>query len=448
MIERSINYEEHNVGRLGLLSIMSRIPAVYSRKWTSEMIVGGLPGQIRCFAGAEDLSVPHGFDNDVSMAIHTLYILAGCPDDGKITTTSIELLRTIGLEHKPHYRRSLEESLRRLHYAHYEIEAHWFSAKRKKRGATHFTYLSNFALIEDQDPDNDSKTEFALSVTLNEHVRNNLTLQHLITLRPDVLNQLGRYSPTTRAVYRMLEALRHDPSDVTRSHQTLHLNMADLASLGRVLAEDQRGSRVLRFFEPSLLALQNIGYLKKCDVTGRGSNMRLDLEFTTVLTACDAHAYALLIEHGVWENKARELASQHSFERVQSVVDHVEGQQNKVRSKASYLVKVLDNHSGGTGAIFTPPVRPISRQALPEASHPPELLAPIEISSLGAGLKFFISTAKRAMSAPAYAEFERAVTQHLIPEVDVRAFLQDPSDDAWDQLKFVFDSPASEDLQT
>lgn len=71
-------FDEANVARLGLISIQERIPPDFT-SWTIDFAVDGRQARLSCVAVAEHGGVPHGLDNDVSLALITLYQEAGSP---------------------------------------------------------------------------------------------------------------------------------------------------------------------------------------------------------------------------------------------------------------------------------------------------------------------------------------------------------------------------------
>lgn len=72
------HFDEANVARLGLISIQERIPEGYA-SWEEEFEVLGKPVKLACYANPNVGGVPHGLDNEVSLALIALYLNAGSP---------------------------------------------------------------------------------------------------------------------------------------------------------------------------------------------------------------------------------------------------------------------------------------------------------------------------------------------------------------------------------
>ncbi|MCV4626643.1 replication initiator protein A, partial [Escherichia coli] len=83
--------------------------------------------RLSCVAVAEHGGVPHGLDNDVSLALISLYQEAGSPEDGTIVTTAYRILSIIGWDTSGHYYRALKESLDRLTTATFTASEAWRS---------------------------------------------------------------------------------------------------------------------------------------------------------------------------------------------------------------------------------------------------------------------------------------------------------------------------------
>lgn len=68
-------FDELNVGQLALISIQTRLPAG-TLEWEDSFNVGGRQVHIQC-TGPGQLGVPHGIDNDVSVALINQFISQG-----------------------------------------------------------------------------------------------------------------------------------------------------------------------------------------------------------------------------------------------------------------------------------------------------------------------------------------------------------------------------------
>ena len=124
------HFDEANVARLGLISIQERIPEGYA-SWEEEFEVLGKPVKLACYANPNVGGVPHGLDNEVSLALIALYLNAGSPPDGTFTTTAYQILKLMGFDTSGYYYRALKESLLRLTTA---ILTSW-SSRAARKGA-------------------------------------------------------------------------------------------------------------------------------------------------------------------------------------------------------------------------------------------------------------------------------------------------------------------------
>jgi plasmid replication initiation protein len=93
------------VARLGLISIQERIPEGYA-SWEEEFEVLGKPVKLACYANPNVGGVPHGLDNEVSLALIALYLNAGSPPDGTFTTTAYQILKLMGFDTSGYYYRA------------------------------------------------------------------------------------------------------------------------------------------------------------------------------------------------------------------------------------------------------------------------------------------------------------------------------------------------------
>nr|WP_024119876.1 replication initiator protein A [Thermus thermophilus] len=118
------HFDEANVARLGLISIQERIPEGYA-SWEEEFEVLGKPVKLACYANPNVGGVPHGLDNEVSLALIALYLNAGSPPDGTFTTTAYQILKLMGFDTSGYYYRALKESLLRLTTATYVLSEAW-----------------------------------------------------------------------------------------------------------------------------------------------------------------------------------------------------------------------------------------------------------------------------------------------------------------------------------
>lgn len=430
MMQRYTLSEETNVARLGLISVMKNRPAdpEFDTGWTAELTIGNIPGTIKCRTQA-DLGIPHGIDNDVSTAIHTKFLKQGCPENGRVTFTLAEILEMIGINATPRTYARVMESIKRLHMTHYEIEAHWFNADRKISGSTAFTYLSNYSVVHTEHLFNPNQQQTNITVTLNDQIRSNLELQHLITLKPEYLKALAPHGPTVRATYRLLQSVIHDPRNITISSNSLRLSTKDLQQLGRILTTDDRPSRIIRIFEQPLEQLKQIGYIEKFDITKGKGESYIDLQFPQIETVFSPEAFKLLTEAGVWERQAREFAGSKSIDQIEATISYTQSA-TSIKDKGAMIAKMLRDDAVNLQNTKTSIPKLIKKTK--SKTSTPVAEEPIEITQKSA--PFYIGAIAKDISPPLFARLHKLVKEVAIPSDEIRALIADPSDDAVEQF--------------
>lgn len=420
--------EETNVARLGLISVMTTRPTEFDNGWVDELTIGNIPGRIKCRTQSE-FGVPHGTDNDVSAAIHTMYILQGCPANGKVTFTLADILEMIRITPSQKAYARILESIKRLHLTHYEIEAHWFNADRKISGSTAFNYLSNYSMLTVDHPINPNQKQANFTVTLNDHVRSNLELRHIVNLQPEILKNLAPYGPTIRATYRLLQSVIHDPRNITIYQDKLRLSTSELKNLGRILTSDDRPSRILRFFKPPFEQLQSIGYITSIDISKGKHEWFVDIQFPQIQTVFSAEAYALLINASVWKETARELAASKSVDQIKATIEKVKNDPS-VKNQGAMIAMLLRNDAIDTKhTTISVPSKPRKTKAKTIEAEPTE---PIKITFQSA--RFHVQGIKGKLSEDTYDRLFKLVKEISIPSEELRSLIADPSDMAAEQL--------------
>ena len=356
-------YEEHNVSRLGLVSIMRTVPENHRERWSERTVINGVPGEITCYVAnpnkdgpgdGRSLGVPHGWDNEVVSAVHTLYIAKGCPADGTVTTTASNLLRIIGASQNGEYYNRLMESLDRLHNTHYILTEHWFNARKSAHTAANFTQFSDVQKSLQSHPFIGDDHQTLITVTLNRFIKENIEDEHLIRLNPGILTPLP--SPTARAFYRLLETMR-TPTGCTHDHtDTLQVDLNVLRSRARILSDDPRASRTKRIFDPALGLLKKLGYLKNIEEITIGRTLGYNLTFGDKVDVIDAVALEMLVQEGVSPSQARIIARDVERTRIKEVIGHVRerNEQGGVRSVPGLINTLLT----GENARLMPSLRP------------------------------------------------------------------------------------------
>jgi plasmid replication initiation protein len=262
-------FDEVNVARLGLISIQERIPPDYT-SWTIDFQIDGRQARLSCVAVAEHGGVPHGLDNDVSLALITLYQEAGYPEDGTIVTTAYRILSLIGWDTSGHYYQALKESLDRLTTATFTASEAWHSNKRwttvKFRYIDHLEYTS-------EDSSLGLSGQSVLKIRLAREIVESIRARYIKSLDLEFLTSLDR--PLTRALYRLLDVQRVSPdgAEVTQ----FRTNIIEWAKACKIV--DQTPTRVRRTLEGAHRELIERGYLSDVEYVGRGSQQEVIYTF-------------------------------------------------------------------------------------------------------------------------------------------------------------------------
>lgn len=335
---------EANVARLGLISIQERIPAEFNR-WEVEFEVDGRIGQLSCFSPSEYGGVPHGLDGDVANALIDLFIEQGSPDDGVVTTTASHLLLRAGLHNNGHYHRVLTESLRRLKQATYTMSHAWRDHEQQRWTSGTFSYVLAYEVTSSE---RDTITEGAvLSVTLARQIAKSIRAKYVKPLDYVFLTSLER--PLTRALYRLLDAKRYDPQDLTRSLASYQVNLMEWAAECKIV--DQRTDKIRRTLEGAHEELKERGYLQDVLIEGRGRKQTLTYLFGAPAQslAQDPELVVALVAHRVARPVARKLLETYGDARVQARLAKFKAllaSGYKARNPSALLVDVIRDDEG------------------------------------------------------------------------------------------------------
>jgi len=263
---------EANVARLGLISIQERIPSEFTR-WAFEFDVEGRRGQLSCFSPAEVGGVPHGLDGDIANAFIDLFMEQGAPETGAVTTTASQVLLRAGLHNNGHYHRVLTESLRRLKQATYTMSHAWRDHEQQRWTSGSFSYLLDYDLTSSEQ---DVVTEgTVLSVTLAKQIVKSIRSKYVKPLDYVFLTSLER--PLTRALYRLLDAKRYDPQDLSPVIVSHQVKLLEWALECKIV--DLRTDKIRRTLEGAHEELKSRGYLRDVVYEGRGKKQTVTYLF-------------------------------------------------------------------------------------------------------------------------------------------------------------------------
>ncbi|MCS7194785.1 MAG: replication initiator protein A [Meiothermus sp.] len=329
-------FDEANVARLGLISIQERIPPDFT-SWTVDFDLDGRRARLSCVAVAEHGGVPHGLDNDVSLALINLYQEAGCPEDGTIVTTAYRILSIVGWDTSGHYYQALKESLERLTTATYTASEAWRSGR--KWTTVTFRYIERLEYTSEDDKLHLSGPS-VLRIRLAREIVQSIRARYLKPLDLGFLTSLDR--PLTRALYRLLDAQRVSPDggEVTQ----FRTNIVEWAKACKIV--DQTPTRVRRTLEGAHRELIERGYLAAVEYRGRGN--RQEIIYTFAQPAHPTPEAAEVLERlwacGVARPVAQSLLALYGLERLRERLRRFEAILQSgyaPRNRAGFLVDVI-----------------------------------------------------------------------------------------------------------
>ncbi|GEM88261.1 replication initiator protein A [Meiothermus granaticius] len=334
-------FDEANVARLGLISIQERIPPDFT-SWSVEFSLEGRRARLSCVAVSEHGGVPHGLDNDVSLALISLYQEAGNPEDGTIVTTAYRILSIIGWDTSGHYYRALKESLDRLTTATFTASEAWRSGKRWT--TVKFRYIDRLEYTSEDDKLGFSERSI-LKIKLAREIVDSIRAKYLKPLDLGFLTSLDR--PLTRALYRLLDAQRVSPdgNEVTQ----FRTNIIEWADACKIV--DKTPTRVRRTLEGAHNELVERGYLAGVEYQGRGPKQEVIYTFTRqpVVSEEALEAAARLTRYGVARPVAQALVTTYGRERVEERLARFEAilaAGYAPRNRAGFLVDVVRDEEG------------------------------------------------------------------------------------------------------
>lgn len=335
-------FDETNVARLGLISIQERIPEGYN-SWTVDFEVEGRPARLSCDALPKHGGVPHGLDNDVSLALFTLFQEAGSPDDGTFTTTAYQILTAAGLDTSGHYYRAVTQSLERLMTTTYTASEAW-RAPDGRWTTVKFRYLDRLEYTSDDDRLNLSGAS-VLRLTLAREIVRSIQAQYIKPINLEFLTSLQR--PLTRALYRLLDAQRFLNEQAGLNELSVGINAWGEAC--KIV--DRKPAKIRRTLEGAHEELLAREYLKAVSYAGRGTAQTITYTFAASVQEAevDPAVVALATRFGVAPSVARGLVRRYGGTRVEERVQKFEAilaGGYAVRNRAAMLVDVIRDEDG------------------------------------------------------------------------------------------------------
>ncbi|GGJ47788.1 replication initiator protein A [Deinococcus roseus] len=369
-------YHELNIVRLALISIQRQIEKTFV-EWEYTFELDGEEASLEC-KGHQDLGVPHGLDSDFYNAIVHLFVQKGANEDGVLTTTAYEIIRTAGRVDSKHSYQSLHESLRRLLQTQYYLKKSWRNHKKRMWETLSFQHIEKLQFItEETEHGNDLSSRSVIRIKLPQEVVHSVQAGYMLLAPEAALRALEQ--PTSRALYRLLEARRRDPMNPQVIVDELHYNLMDWARDCKLSTDVPKLIR--RALENAHQELIGIGYLREVNYSGRGQKQTLEYLFHPRFErVVDQQLVDLLKSHGVFPGVAQNLVSKYperinpSLQRLKQLI--TEGY--PVENRAGLLIRIIQNPADYSMPQESPPaVRTLDvPRAAPSEPEPLPVVVP------------------------------------------------------------------------
>lgn len=341
-------YTEYNVAQLGLISVQSKLPDRVRMGWVSEVKEGKNTAGTRCLT-AHESGVPHGVAGDVFSALVTETIAVRESGEARLSMTVADIARQAGLGTRAADYERIVQALHQLRHSNYEIWHKWRTPLTKVREEAVVTLLRHLVTRTEESLEFPGQQNVLFEMELDPAVMGSITGALTLATDPLLLEQLS--SPTARGIYRLLEAWRRDPADLTRVSTRVSIRGAELAESARLFGTRTSISQLLAPLQRdggAFSQLRDAGYLKRVDWTGRGDNLMLVFEFAQQQNLMDMRALDLLHELGVTGTHAETLAMTFSRELVECAAWQLEERKKAnypIRSASGMLIKILKDGS-------------------------------------------------------------------------------------------------------
>ncbi len=350
-LELRQRFDELNLARLGLISIQERIPDDFNR-WEIEFEIDGQPAKLACISHAEYGGVPHGLDNDVFSAIVDLFIEAGAPASGELVVTAHAILKRAGIDPNGRSYANLHQSLHRLRTAIYTAKEAWRDHDKRQWTSVTFAHLEQLGYSGEHE---NVGRGTVIRLELARQIVKSIRAKFLKPLDMGLLSRIER--PLARALYRLLDARRYDPTQPDLPAVTLDVNLVDWARECKLNFTEAK--RIRRALDPAHEELIANGYLVSAEYSGRGAAQMIGYVFGDGPSRGDA-LLGRVTKHGVGLPVARNLLRRLGvdvFEDRLAKAEHLLERGYKPNSKPGFLVDVLKDEGGKypEPAEFSPP---------------------------------------------------------------------------------------------
>lgn len=290
--------EDLNVTQLGLISIQRKIPAEYAT-WKVSFVRAGVESEVEC-NGTQKYGVPHGIDNDTYLALQEIYIEQGCPENGQFAFSMYQLIQMCGLTDTGGNRKVLRQSLERLSATQYWIGGAWRSHEDEEWLTAGFRLIERLVFTRKRADIDGAKS---VMVTLPKEIVRNIRNGYFKPVSTALLRELGQPS---RAAYRVIDSLRHDPVEPDTKSRVLEIGLMDLAQRCGIATD--RPDKIRRTLEPIHDDLMKMGYLQSVEMLGRGKHQQVHYVFGEITAEADPQLVAMMTELNVPLVAARKAA--------------------------------------------------------------------------------------------------------------------------------------------
>lgn len=295
--------------------------------------------------GMDGIGVPRGSDNDLLVTLINMYIEAGCPEDGTLVTTAYEILKNSNSAVGGANYLNLDQALRRLHTANFELSNAWFEApKRSVMKATSFSVISTYErtyLGDETTQQTSLSSDAKLIITLNEKITQSIQAGYYKPL--DLTFYYSLTDNAVRALYRHLDT-QLDAMRLQKKEGPYEFS-ADLMEIAVTLGlTSERVDAVKRSVVRMVDELIKQNYLSGADYVGKGKKLRVIFRFAEREDAVDPELLMTLVSHGVSMGAATKQLRRLGADTVREILKRFkEVSPSTVKDQGSYLARMLMN---------------------------------------------------------------------------------------------------------
>lgn len=355
---------ELEAARLSVIS-MSK-DATDEKEWVSSFQVAEVYYTVKGYAYRKR---PYGVDGDLMLALQTLFVQAGCPEDNQIAVPPRQLCLMSRLSDSSRDYVRMREGLLRLASVRWEMSARWIEQGRMQQrtnasGLISDLWLDDHVGLEDQigvRVSEDASIIVVLTKTLADSIRQGMYQ----ILNGELLRRLK--TSNARSLYCALAAHR------TKEEHLLGELSVNLQEWVRALGLNENPKYALRSLNVAHERLIEAGYLSHVTDEGRGDKRTLTYHFHRA--AQPEHVQALTSK-GVGAAVAASLSADHP-ERVYPALRTVEeklGSGWKPRSVPAAIVDAVRNPSkwgyAAQEIVPAPSPRKARKKAAPQEEAP------------------------------------------------------------------------------